>query len=234
MPVHASHWRFVSMKGKRSIFLFVIQFTTILLVGLPAFAQVKISNIIPSTSGRGTTIAISGSGFSTTPSADNISFPTATDTVTVTANDTPAPTSTSLSVTVPPTAVTGKLYVQVAGNKSNPVNFNVSNIAPVVNAGTNQNLVWPTVANLSGSATDDGLKTTLTTTWSRASGPGTVTFGNANLLATTATFSKSGKYVLQLAANDGQLTSNSSVTIIEDAPPVVNAGPNQTVTDRKS
>jgi len=44
---------------------------------------------------------------------------------------------------------------------------------------------------------------TLTTTWSKVSGPGTVTFGNPNALSTTATFSSSGSYTLRLTASDG-------------------------------
>jgi PKD repeat protein len=88
---------------------------------------------------------------------------------------------------------------------------------------------------LSGTATDDGLPSgTLTTTWSKVSGPGTVTFGNVSATSTTASFSAAGTYVLQLAASDTALTSTSSVTITVNAappaPPTVNAGSNQTIT----
>ena len=38
-------------------------------------------------------------------------------------------------------------------------------------------------------------------------GPGTVTFGNANAVDTTASFSAAGTYVLRLTANDGALTA---------------------------
>ena len=94
-------------------------------------------------------------------------------------------------------------------------------------------------ANLSGSATDDGLPNppgALTLTWSKTSGPGTVTFGNAGMAATTATFSAPGTYVLQLAAFDGALTGSATVTITVNAggganqPPTVNAGIDQTIT----
>ena len=50
-------------------------------------------------------------------------------------------------------------------------------------------------------------------TWSAVSGPGTITFGNSNALATTASFSVAGNYQLQLAANDGQVTTIGSVTV---------------------
>src|SRR5262249_35101194 len=79
-------------------------------------------------------------------------------------------------------------------------------------------------------ATDDGVLNTLTTTWSKVSGPGSVTFGSASALTTTATFSASGTYVLRLTAYDGALTSTSDVTIFANGPPVVNAGANQAIT----
>ena len=71
-----------------------------------------------------------------------------------------------------------------------------------------------------GTASDDGLPagSTLTTTWSKFSGPGTVTFGNANqlehhgeLLASPAT------YVLRLTASDGTLSTTDDVTITVNA-----------------
>ena len=55
------------------------------------------------------------------------------------------------------------------------------NTAPVVNAGPDRPVVLPAAAALSGTATDDGVPGVgLTTTWSKTSGPGTVTFGNAS------------------------------------------------------
>src|SRR4029077_16299739 len=76
-----------------------------------------------------------------------------------------------------------------------------TNTAPVVNAGPDQTVSLST-ATLSGSATDDGLPNppaALTYTWSKASGPGSVTFGNANAASTTATFSVGGVYTLKLS-----------------------------------
>ena len=91
----------------------------------------------------------------------------------------------------------------------------VVNLAPVVNAGSNQTITLPTnVVTLAGSVTDDGLPGTgVTTQWTKVSGPGTVTFANAAALSTTATFSVQGSYVLQLAANDGLLVGTGTVTI---------------------
>ncbi len=95
------------------------------------------------------------------------------------------------------------------------------NVAPVVNAGPDQSVDFPaTSASLSGSASDDGLPGTgLTTQWTKVSGPGTVTFGNAAALSTTATFSAAGSYVLQLTASDGLLSSSDSVSVIVGADP---------------
>ena len=95
---------------------------------------------------------------------------------------------------------------------------NGTNQAPVVSAGPAQTIMLPAQAILSGTATDDGLpNNTLTTTWSVLSGPGPVTFDDANQPATAATFNIPGTYVLQLNAFDGALTTNASVTITVNA-----------------
>jgi hypothetical protein len=61
-----------------------------------------------------------------------------------------------------------------------------------------------------------------------------VTFGNPSALATTATFSAPGVYVLQLTAVDNLMLSGSATVQItvnpQPQPPVVNAGPPQTIT----
>ncbi len=111
------------------------------------------------------------------------------------------------------------------------------NQAPAANAGPNQTITLPATAALDGAASDDGLPASfLTTTWSRVSGPGTVTFGNAAALSTTASFSAAGTYVLRLTANDGALadTDNVSITVNPAPPtnqaPTVSAGPDRTIT----
>jgi hypothetical protein len=90
------------------------------------------------------------------------------------------------------------------------------NQAPTVNAGPNLVVTLPSFANLNGTVSDDGLPNppaTITTTWSKVSGPGTVTFGNVNAVDTTATFGASGSYVLRLTANDSALQASDDVTI---------------------
>jgi len=111
-----------------------------------------------------------------------------------------------------------------------------ANQAPTVNAGTDQTITLPNTAALSGTASDDGLPNppgTLTTTWSKVSGPGTVTFGNPNALSTTVSFSAAGTYTLRLTANDSGLTATDDVVVTVNSTnqaPTVNAGTDQTIT----
>jgi RHS repeat-associated protein len=114
-----------------------------------------------------------------------------------------------------------------------------ANQAPVVNAGVDQTITLPANANLAGSATDDGLPNPpagLTLTWNKVSGPGVVAFASATSASTTAVFSLAGTYILRLTASDGALSAADDVRITvappnsSNAPPVVDAGPDQTIT----
>lgn len=105
----------------------------------------------------------------------------------------------------------------------------VFNQAPVVSAGSGQTITLPATANLSGSATDDGLPSnTLSVQWTKASGPGIVSFSNATSTTTLASFSVAGSYVLRLTATDGAFTSYSDVALIVNPqpppPPVLSSG----------
>ena len=80
----------------------------------------------------------------------------------------------------------------------------------VVNAGADQSVTLPAAATLAGVVVDDGA---FTAVWEKVSGPGTVTFGNANAPSTTATFSVLGTYELSLTASDGQFVSSDSVVV---------------------
>ncbi|MEO8428044.1 MAG: LamG-like jellyroll fold domain-containing protein, partial [Verrucomicrobiota bacterium] len=118
--------------------------------------------------------------------------------------------------------------VQALSNLTPPVNQ-----FPVVNAGPDQTITLPSSASLSGSATDDGLPNppnTLTFHWSQVSGPGTSTFVNANAASTAVSFSQAGTYVLRLSASDSLLSTTDDITVTVNQPPVVNAGPDQTLT----
>jgi len=90
---------------------------------------------------------------------------------------------------------------------------------PVVNAGHDQTITLPAIANLDGTVTDDGLPNppgAVTTQWTVQSGPGTVTFGNTNDVDTTASFSLPGTYVLRLTANDGEFSSYDEIAVMAD------------------
>ena len=97
----------------------------------------------------------------------------------------------------------------------------VVNTAPVVEAGANQIITLPTNATgLSGTAVDAEQPVgSLTTAWSKVSGPGTVTFANPAEKATDATFSMQGVYVLRLTASDGLLSGSDTVTVTVNADP---------------
>jgi len=94
------------------------------------------------------------------------------------------------------------------------------NQPPAVNAGANQTITLPAAANLNGTVTDDGLPNppgAVTVTWSKDSGPGTVTFANSAAKVTTATFSVAGSYVLRLTASDSALTASATTTVTVNA-----------------
>ena len=107
-----------------------------------------------------------------------------------------------------------------------------ANQPPLANAGADQTVAPAATAQLPGQVTDDGLPigSSLTANWSKLSGPGTVTFGNANQAATTATFSATGVYLLRLTANDGALAASDDVQITVNGPLTVNAGADQVIT----
>src|SRR5437588_6677830 len=86
-------------------------------------------------------------------------------------------------------------------------------------------------------ATDDGLPlgAKLAVQWTQVSGPTDagpegyypVQFSNSTGLVTQATFTKPGTYVLQLSADDSQMSASSTVTVTVIAlnqPPFVSQG----------
>ncbi|MCS7338511.1 MAG: Ig-like domain-containing protein, partial [Verrucomicrobiae bacterium] len=97
----------------------------------------------------------------------------------------------------------------------------IANAPPTVMAGPNQTNTLPGPVTLLGVASDDGLPTNdvLTVTWSLVSGPGSVTFSDADETNTAAYFSDPGLYVLRLTANDGVASASSDVLVLITEPP---------------
>jgi hypothetical protein len=90
------------------------------------------------------------------------------------------------------------------------------NQPPRVDAGPDRTIPLPSSVALDGTVSDDGLPDppgVVTTTWTQVNGPGTVTFGDAAAVDTTASFSEIGTYVLRLTAGDGELSASDEVTI---------------------
>jgi RHS repeat-associated protein len=112
---------------------------------------------------------------------------------------------------------------QLTGSDDVRVTINGTNKAPTVNAGADQTVAHPTSITLSGAATDDGLPidSTLSFSWSKVSGPGTVTFFNSAAPQTIANFSAAGAYVLRLTASDTALSAADDVTVTQTPPPTV-------------
>jgi len=111
-----------------------------------------------------------------------------------------------------------------------------ANEAPVVNAGADRTSAWPGGGlELQGTVNDDGLPagSTLAATWSKVSGPGSVTFADSHTPNTSVTFSAPGVYTLRLSATDSVLSASDDVIISLsqfNQAPVVNAGPDQLIT----
>jgi YD repeat-containing protein len=112
------------------------------------------------------------------------------------------------------------------------VRANLVNAPPVVSASGPTVVNLPALAELSGSVRDEGLPATgeLTVAWSQVSGPGTVTFTRPDRVATRASFSEPGEYVLRLTASDSELSASVEVAVGVTAfnqPPTVSAGVDQ-------
>lgn len=94
------------------------------------------------------------------------------------------------------------------------------NFPPVVEAGQDRVVIVSGNTYLAGEARDDGKpKAKPALHWTQESGPGKVTFANANAAETTAKFSKEGLYTLKLTADDGQTTTADTLRVSVDPLP---------------
>jgi DUF1680 family protein len=101
------------------------------------------------------------------------------------------------------------------------------NFAPAVSAGVDRVVVLGGQTYLRGAVRDDGKPSPAPTVrWSKASGPGDVTFADPATTETTAKFSAIGNYVLKLTADDGQASASSTVAVsVDPAPPAKHLEP---------
>ena len=89
------------------------------------------------------------------------------------------------------------------------------NQAPLVDLGPalNLNFRYPSFT-LEAAVHDDGLPNgPVKVAWSKASGPGNVTFTDADRVRTDVTLDKPGKYVLKLTADDGSLKGEGTMAV---------------------
>lgn len=97
-----------------------------------------------------------------------------------------------------------------------------ANQPPTVAAGDDQTITLPASAALDATVGDDGLPDppgAVSVAWTKRSGPGTVTFGNAASVDTTATFSHAGVYVLRLTASDSASSTFDELTVTVNPSP---------------
>jgi DUF1680 family protein len=90
---------------------------------------------------------------------------------------------------------------------------------PRVNAGVDRVVILSGKTYLNGTVKTLGGKGASSIAWSKMSGPGEVAFENSGEPVTTATFSKTGDYVLKLTAGKGQLSASSTLAVKAIAPP---------------
>ncbi|HEY2961613.1 MAG TPA: RHS repeat-associated core domain-containing protein [Pyrinomonadaceae bacterium] len=111
----------------------------------------------------------------------------------------------------------------------------VQNEPPTASAGADQTVTLPDVAKLRGTTCDDGFPrgSSLAISWSKVSGPGDVAFTKPNAPVTDASFTVAGTYVLGFTSSDSEASASDEITVTAlpaNAAPIVNAGPNLTVT----
>jgi uncharacterized delta-60 repeat protein len=141
---------------------------------------------------------------------------------------TPTAISTTISATLEGTYILRFIATDAAGNSSY----------------SDMVLVWDTTAPTGVSAGGDKTKNgqftqtgtatdanSMSYTWTRLTGPGTITFGMPNALSTTISASLDGTYIIRLTVTDAASNSSySDMNLIWDttAPTNVSAGVNQT------
>lgn len=115
------------------------------------------------------------------------------------------------------------LFLALLTGPGVPVVPTTEQTGPVVNAGPNQQIALPASASLNGAVSDDGYPKppgAVSITWSRQSGPGTVTFDDEHTLDATASFDQPGIYTLRLTGSDSLVTAYDEMTVTVGPAPI--------------
>jgi uncharacterized protein len=99
---------------------------------------------------------------------------------------------------------------------------NTPEFPPRVNAGVDRDVMLGGKTYLSGSVKFMKPDSTAKVSWSKVSGAGEVNFENPNTNITSATFSKTGDYVLQFTAGEGKLAASDTLKVKVVTPPPSN------------
>jgi len=151
--------------------------------------------------------------------------------------NTPQASKTTISFTSPGTYVYSLTVTDNGTGLSNSANISITVnpalINPVVNAGSNQIIVLPALANLIGSAKSSS-GSIVSYTWTKLSGPSGDQILSPSSSSSQVKFSQSGAYTYQLTVIDNNNLSASATVQITvsnpNIPPIANAGSNQTIT----
>ncbi|MFZ1700559.1 MAG: RHS repeat-associated core domain-containing protein [Pyrinomonadaceae bacterium] len=134
-------------------------------------------------------------------------------------DDVPSPTIYTISVNSRHNNVLPR-QIDTSGATTNIDLIEGGGHGPCVFAGVDNSIILPGTAALNGSAASSAVS--ISTTWSKISGPGEVGFANPADASTVATFSAAGLYILRLSADDGSMTMSDDIQItVEpvDVPP---------------
>jgi DUF1680 family protein len=107
-----------------------------------------------------------------------------------------------------PMAIQEWMVFQAPGSPDHP---------PVVSAGADRSVMPSGKTYLSGKV--KSVTPVKNVRWSKKSGPGNVVFADPGKLETSATFSNTGEYILQLKVQEGDLTSSSDLVVKVQQPP---------------
>jgi hypothetical protein len=92
------------------------------------------------------------------------------------------------------------------------------NVPPTITVDQDAVIQLPDSLSLTATVTDDGLMAALSFQWTKLSGPGSVSF-SAQTASTTLSFSEPGTYVVQVMANDGELSAYDQIQVVVEQQP---------------